>query len=271
MEQDLQEQLRGKSMSMGATYFGVADLAPASGFVSEQGGDFLSEYPIGVSVGVALADGLIDQLGHHFDSNVARTYRHHIYDFVGGQLDRLAGTMAFQIEQAGYRAIPVPSSGYYDNSLLKGMVSHKLVAHLAGLGWIGKSCLLITKAHGPRVRWATVLTDAPLPSTGGVAAEDNTCKSCTICVDLCPTHAFAGVAFNPGDPVEVRFDRWKCHEYLQYREKTNGARTCGVCVYVCPHGWSMKRKKNSQQTTPELLRQQLAGAAMAQEEVSQVL
>jgi len=255
----LQAQLRETALSLGATYFGVADLVPVRQYVTAQGGEFLAEYPVGVSAGVVLADGVVDQLHQHLNGDVARTYRHHIYTFVAEQLDRIAGTLASQIEQTGYRAIPVPSSGAYNTARLEGLVSHKLVAHLAGLGWIGKNCLLITKAHGPRVRWITVLTDAPLASTGGAQADGDRCRSCSICVDLCPTHAFTGTPFNPADPVGVRFNTQECHQYMREREKTYGVRTCGVCVYVCPHGWSMKRKKNSQRTTPELLRKQLAG------------
>ena len=254
----LQAQLREKALSMGATYFGVADLLPVRQSVTAQGGDFLAEYPVGVSVGIALADGVVDQLHEHFSGHVAYTYHHHIYTFVAGQLDHIAGDLAFQIEQTGYKAIPVPSRGTHTQAQLKGFISHKLVAHLAGLGWIGKSCLLITKAHGPRVRWVTVLTDAPLESTGAALADGDRCRNCRLCVDLCPTHAFTGTPFNPDEPVEVRFNAQECNQYLHERERTYGVRACGICVYVCPHGWSMKRKKGSQRMTPELLRTQLA-------------
>ena len=56
----------------------------------------------------------------------------------------------------------------------RAVFSNKLAAHLAGLGWIGKSCLLITPQVGPRVRWVSVLTEAPLALTGGMAEERST-------------------------------------------------------------------------------------------------
>ncbi len=43
---------------------------------------------------------------------------------------------------------------------------------MAGLGRIGKSCLLITPEAGPRVHWATVLTDAPMQVTGLWSVRD---------------------------------------------------------------------------------------------------
>jgi epoxyqueuosine reductase QueG len=262
-DRTLVAELREKAMSQGASYFGVADLNPVKSYIADQGDDFLADYPVGVSVGVALVDGVVDQLYQHLNSNVARTYRHHIYSVVGEHLDRLAEGLAFTLEGNGYRAIPVPSSGYYDDVRLRGLISHKLVANLAGHGWIGKNCLLITKTHGPRVRWVTILTDAPLKGTGGAPVIVDHCKNCNLCVDLCPMQAFTGVKFNPEDPVEVRFDTHKCRQYLRGREKTHGASVCGICVHVCPHGWSMKRKKKAGRTTANLLRERLAGMVSA--------
>ena len=256
--QALQAQLQENALSMGVTYFGVADLVPVRQYVTAEGGDFLVEFPSGVSMGVALADGIVDQLHQHFNGDVARTYCHHIYDFVAGRLDRLAGVLAFQIEQAGYRAIPVPQGRPFDTQRLKSLISHKLVAHMAGLGWIGKNCLLTTKTHGSRVRWVTVLTDAPLESTNRENSITDLCGNCNLCVDYCPVNAFTGIPFDPAQPVEARFNTQACRHYRQKREKTYGARSCGICIYACPYGWSMKRKKNSRRMTPELLRKQLA-------------
>ncbi|MDH4300291.1 MAG: epoxyqueuosine reductase, partial [Dehalococcoidia bacterium] len=53
--------LRGKLESlaedMGATYFGIADLAPAEHSIVEQGGEFLTQFPRAISHGFVLADG----------------------------------------------------------------------------------------------------------------------------------------------------------------------------------------------------------------------
>jgi len=79
-------------------------------------------------------------------------------------------------------------------------------------------------------------------------------------VDLCPVAAFTGIPFNPAEDVELRFRRSECRAYLSQRGKAYGASACGLCVYVCPHGWSAKRKRDGQRTTPEILRRQLTGA-----------
>ena len=41
----------------------------------------------------------------------------------------------------------------------------KMAGRLAGLGWIGRSSLLVIPGPGPRVVLGAVLTDAPLPAT----------------------------------------------------------------------------------------------------------
>ncbi len=260
-----QTRLRERALALGATYFGVADLQPVREYVTAQGGDFLAGYRRAVSMGIVLADGVVDQLYQHVSRLITRTYHHHIYGVVGAMLDRVATAVAFEIERAGYSALPVPAGRPYDDTRLAGLISHKLAAHLAGHGWIGRNCLLITRAHGPRVRWITVLTDAPLTPTGagaGTTAGDE-CKDCTLCIDLCPARAFTGIAFDPADDVELRFHRNECRYYLRQREQAFGAGACGVCVYVCPHGWSLKRKQDGQRTSPESLRRHLTGARRA--------
>jgi epoxyqueuosine reductase QueG len=101
-------------------------------------------------------------------------------------------------------------------------------ARLAGPGWIGRSCLLVTPEAGPRVRWGTVLTDADLPCGPGPIADR--CGKCEACVKACPAGAFTGRAFREEEPVEVRYDRPKCRAYQQ------GVAVCGLCIAVCPHG-----------------------------------
>src|SRR3972149_632763 len=155
----LQTELRDPALALGATYVGVADLAPVRDFVTAQGGEFLGDYRFGVSVGIVLSDAVVDQLYQHVNRDIARTYFHHIYTVVAGMLDRPAAPLAFAIERVGYRALPVPASAPYNDERMTGLISHKLAAHLSGNGWIGRDCPLITRGHGPRVAWGTGVDD----------------------------------------------------------------------------------------------------------------
>lgn len=87
--QTLHKQLADKAIDMGARFFGVADLAHAANAVIEQGGSFLASYPRALSIGIALADDIVDQLFRHKEISVARTYDA-LYNTVNQSLDRIA-------------------------------------------------------------------------------------------------------------------------------------------------------------------------------------
>jgi epoxyqueuosine reductase len=220
---------------LGADFFGVANLTPARDEIVAQGGPHLADYPRAVSIGIALLHPIVDQLPQRSEAPAALLYKHHAYDVVNNRLDHIASRAAGVIQYAGYRALPVPASQRVDAGRLCGLISHKLVAHLAGLGWIGKSCMLVTPRAGPRVRWATILTDAPLPAGEPM---DPRCGDCRECVDACPVQAFTGRPFIESEPREARFAAHKCRDYFDEMEASQGFSVCGMCLYVCPHGRS---------------------------------
>lgn len=229
----LQDNLERYVKELGADLFGVADLTPARDFVLAQGGEHIVAYPRAVSFAIRLVDGIVNALYRHEDPVAIHTYRG-LYNTVNRNLDRISLMIAKQIQAAGFQAYPVFNIVINSRKLM-GSISHKLAAHLAGLGWIGKSCLLITPEYGPRIRWGTVLTNAPLTPT----ASDLTprqCGDCRECVDTCPPGAFTGVPFNPSEPRDVRFRAHSCKQYTDGRRESLGEGICGLCVYVCPYG-----------------------------------
>lgn len=215
-------------------FFGIADLELAHDFIFVQGGEQVASYPRAISIGIALLDPVVNQLPKRSEKPAAIEYRHHAYDIVNDRLDIIASQLSSVLQQEGYRAYPVPASKRADDERICAFFSHKLAAHLAGLGWIGKSCLLITPDAGPRVRFATVLTDAPLEPTGQPMQER--CGDCRECVDICPVGAFTGRPFDEREPREARYDARRCAQYHQELEKRNGVGVCGMCLYVCPFG-----------------------------------
>jgi epoxyqueuosine reductase len=224
-------QLESLAKDMGATYFGIADLAPAKKRISEQGGKFLAQFPRAVSHGFVLTDGIVNTLVHHRNIAALNTYWYYVYRIVNPHIDSISAMLAQSLDKAGFQAFVVPSSQMVDRSKITGVFSHKIAAHLAGLGWIGKSALLITPEHGPRVRWGTVLTDAPLEAG---APMDEMCHDCSACVKDCPAHAFTGQSFDKPGPRSEIFAAEACDNYLNKREAQH--RACGICVYICPFG-----------------------------------
>jgi epoxyqueuosine reductase QueG len=230
VDQDLQDYMA----QLEADFWGVADLSLAKRAVLDQGGAVVARYPRAVSMGIRLMDAIVDQLPRRAERQAAVSYRHHAYDVVNARLDEMASRLASQLQRWGYTALPVPASKRVDDERISSFFSHKLAANLAGLGWIGKSCLLITPQVGPRVRWTSVLTDAPLRTTGGPIEER--CGACSACADICPVGALKGRAFQADELREARFDARKCELYFQELEKGPGPAVCGMCLYVCPYG-----------------------------------
>jgi epoxyqueuosine reductase QueG len=230
----LTKQVSELASGLGADFVGVADLSLAREFICEQGGEKLSNFPFALSVGVRLMDSIIDELPNRDQRWVAATFRLHAYDLVNARLDAITSRASSLLQNEGYRTLPIPASNTLDTTKLMGAFSHKLAAHLAGLGWIGKSCLLVTPQAGPRVRWATVLTTAPLEVSG--RPLDSHCGECTNCADICPVKAFTGRMFREDEPRSMRFDAHACRGHLQATEKATGLSVCGLCVYSCPHG-----------------------------------
>jgi epoxyqueuosine reductase QueG len=228
------QQIENLIKAQGADYFGVADLSIAHDAIFVQGGAVVADYPRAVSIGIALFDAIVDQLPQRTEPGVAVDYRHHCYDVINQRLDILTSMISSVLQRGGYRAFPVPASQRIDDENLCGIFSHKLAAHLAGLGWIGKSCLLVTPEKGPRVRWATVLTDAPLSITG--EPMDEQCGTCNQCVEVCPVKAFTGEPFRENEPRAIRYDASKCDRYFSWMKRKGKLAVCGMCLYICPHG-----------------------------------
>lgn len=232
---DLYHRLEETAETWGADFYGVADLSQAREAILAQGGPVVAAFPLAVSVGIVLPHAIVDQLPNRADRAVAVSYRHHAYDVINQRLDLLVSCLSSGLQREGYQALPIPASKRVDDERICAAFSHKLAAHLAGLGWIGKSCLLVTPEAGPRVRWATVLTDAPLRATGKPMEER--CGSCSECVEICPVLAFTGAAFRESESRETRYDAGKCDRYfIAMRKKDAEIAVCGLCLYICPYG-----------------------------------
>ncbi|HEY0963774.1 MAG TPA: tRNA epoxyqueuosine(34) reductase QueG [Pseudomonadales bacterium] len=94
------------------------------------------------------------------------------------RIQQLADRIQQHIGEFGYRA-------FVDSA----PVLERAFAEKAGLGWIGKNTMLINKRAGSWFFLGELFTDLPLPID---AKADFHCGTCTTCLDICPTQAFAG-------------------------------------------------------------------------------
>lgn len=231
----LNEELEKLARNHMVSYFGVADLSRVDHSVIDQAGVGIGNYPYCITMGIALPNEIVDRLPYREQYNDAFNYKAFAYDVINQRLDLAASVLASFIQEDGYRVLPIPASGTVDHERICGSFSHKLGARLCGFGWIGRNCLLVTPNNGPRVRWVSILTDAPLQPTGE-GVQEQQCGECTACADICPAHAIKGKSFKEGEPREMRFDAHKCEEYFESLTSAGKLYVCGMCLYVCPHG-----------------------------------
>ncbi|MBR6542656.1 MAG: epoxyqueuosine reductase, partial [Anaerotignum sp.] len=113
---------------------------------------------------------------------------------------------------------------------------HKTVATKAGLGWIGKSCIPVTKEFGGAFRMGVVLTDAPLPADAPIT--ESLCDNCRKCVDACPAQCLKNTLWKAGTPREEIADVFACDETMRKNmQELHGFEMTiyGKCFAVCPY------------------------------------
>jgi epoxyqueuosine reductase len=92
-------------------------------------------------------------------------------------LNEIAMGLRDEMWEAGYRAeVLIDDNRMVDRS----------AAARAGVGWIGKSTMILAPGHGPWLLIGSVVTDAELEPTTPMIRG---CGSCVACVPACPTAA----------------------------------------------------------------------------------
>ena len=214
----------------GADLVGVADVAGLAGIKTVPPG-LLDPFNRAISIAVAYPLSALEGVKDRPTPEYVTAYQ-----TASQSLDKIASLAARQLERDGFKALAVPVSLTLDRQEWYGAISHKAVARMAGVGWQGKSLLLVTPKFGPRVRLASVLTDAPLAPDAPI---ENRCGECTACRDACPAGAIKGVGtdshYTSRDEA-LYFS--KCVNLL-YGEFSKipgvGGGSCGVCISVCPY------------------------------------
>lgn len=140
--------------------------------------------------------------------------------------DQLADTLAEYLRNKGYKAFSqseknLALTGHYDNTTKRTPLPHKTIARLAGIGWIGKHNLLVTKQYGSAISMCSVLTDAPLQTSSPTVMKP-LCGNCSICVDKCPEKVITGKLWQPDIDRDQLIDVHHCT-------------TCLNCLVFCPY------------------------------------
>lgn len=194
----------------GVDLVGIADMAPLAGIPSGLPGEsshFLQQYPYAIVLGLPFK-----KVGKGESGTAPALF-----------LEQVAfDLMSHLMEEQHYRALIVHTEDEFDPIQRIGLVSLKALAKGAGLGWQGRSLLIVSPTYGPLHRLIAVLTNKPLQADSPIL---NQCGDCTLCVDKCPQNALTWVAFD--DHPERRED-------VLDIEKCKGDDGCKVCIVICP-------------------------------------
>ena len=138
------------------------------------------------------------------------------------RLQKLADRIGARVGAFGYRA-------FVDSA----PVLEKALARNAGLGWIGKHTLLLSRDAGSWFLLGELFTDLPLPVDAPASAH---CGRCRRCIEVCPTQAIV---------APYQLDARRCIAYLTIEHKGaipeplrapmgNRIFGCDDCQLVCP-------------------------------------
>ena len=146
--------------------------------------DKYAKYKYGLSLARKLDDDIIDNIS---DGPTFSYYD--LYHQINNELNQKTKEICDLLKVYNIEACPIKAT-VKDSELddtykktLRFSFSHKMAATRSGIGWIGKTDLLITSKFGPRVRLASILMTSSISNTGNPINESQ-CGSCNICVKI---------------------------------------------------------------------------------------
>ncbi len=223
--QDLTQRIKDELLCHGADLVGFGDL-------TELPENIRCGLPVGIGVAVKYSKEVIKGI-----VNLPTMAYYDEYNSLNNKLDMLVNLGADYLKALGYQAV-AQSMDYVHQSEVDctTKLPHKTVATRAGLGWIGKSALLVTKEYGPMVRISSILTDAPLKTARPV--NTSKCGNCEICKKACPAGAISGRLWSVDLYRDEFFDAKLCRTTARQRAMQGFGieiTQCGRCIYVCPY------------------------------------
>jgi epoxyqueuosine reductase QueG len=233
MQERIAELIRQTIADEDGRTWGFADL---SGLLNER----FEGFTHGIIIGKRLDDDIIDSIKTGPTPEYWKMYNDtNIY------LSGLVTGLAAKINKMGVRGLAIlPTSSRVDRSpdyarTLRHDFSHKMVGTRAGLGWIGKSDLFVSRKFGPRLRLASILVDYPLVPLDP-PIDKSRCGKCNVCVEACPAGAISGKLWDTKVDRDEYYDAFKCQKKaMELSRAATGQddhEICGICISVCPLG-----------------------------------
>ncbi len=217
----LKEELIQKLQNEGAALVGIGDMTDVEN----------CSYPIGIAVAIPVPKNIIIDL----QTRPTKEYYDMYYEW-NRRLNHIVIIGEEFLKNKGYEAYAQTTDVVVVNKDRISLIPHKTVATRAGLGWIGKNCLLVTKEYGSAVRISSLLTKAPLETD--TSYDNSKCGRCQLCVDACPAQALKNTLWHVGVWRDDIVDKEKCRDkQLEIMKASTGIEQdlCGKCFAVCAH------------------------------------
>lgn len=189
------------------------------------------ELQYGVSVAVRIPASTITSIS---DGPTLEYYD--AYHCINEKLNALVTLAATYLKENGYEAYAQTTDVVKEFDVYRTTLPHKTVATNAGIGWIGKSALLVTEEFGSALRLSSLITNAKLECDTPI--KTSKCGNCMICKNACPGGAITGKLWS------VDIDRDEFYQPLLCRKKARELAAnhlnkeitlCGKCIEVCPY------------------------------------
>ena len=249
----LTAEVRELAVHEGAVLFGVASV---DRFEGAPRGHHPSEIVKGAAVVVTFGIPQVEQvadwdemfqdselLGPDIRNTMLQDYlyREVNYNFINNRLDQISHRLAIFLQAQGFRSTLFPATfgpqyeKFHDMMPnWMGLFSQRHAAVRAGLGEFGLNNVVVTPEYGPRVRFNSVITQAPLQASPLLQEKACLGTDCSICVDRCGGQAISllpsfdeeQVWLNPVSRTDKPLCRKRRKEVFCY----------GRCVGVCPVG-----------------------------------
>lgn len=233
---DLSEKLAEELKRAGAVLVGFADLGQAPRPPK------VAHLPVGVSIALTFAE---PSLARRPGRPTAEPGYIEAYFRSRLSVDAPVSLGVDILRAAGYEAWGCGYQLFLDRQVekdemdpdrhLTARFQQKTMARLAGLGWIGRMGVLVTREYGPHVWLGSIFTDAPL-TTAAEPLTAHRCGSCRKCLEACPVGAIKGQGWQLGLSRADLVDIEACQAHRRERGREAQAPMCGLCLAACPFG-----------------------------------
>jgi len=188
----------------------------------------------GISIGVALNPEIVRKI----ISGPTMEY-YYEYKRVNNLLIKLCNITVDLLNDFGFKGVALePTTENLNYKTLSSKIPHKTIATRAGLGWIGKSALLVTEKFGTAIRLDTIITNADVKVS--LPMNESKCGNCELCVQKCPASSIKGQNWQKGIAREEMYDAFACYDTAKQLCKNAKipSTICGICIVACP--WTKK-------------------------------